>query len=154
MENLSLSENRPTIKQLLSKPGRSRNIFFGTVMFLIAVLLVFFLFLSAPPHFPTETIVRIEKGSSLRSVSLQLKNDGIIRSRSAFEAFVILFGREKNVISTDYYFEQALPVYEVARRVSKGEHHMPKIKVTIPEGFTSAQIADVFSSKLLNFDKD
>lgn len=120
----------------------------------IAFFAVFyFLFLSAPVGFVPGSVIRIADGSTLRSVSLQLKNNQIIRSRTIFEAFVIILGREKHVISTDYYFANKIPVYEVARRISKGEHNMAPVTVTIPEGFDRTQIADAFASHLKNFDK-
>jgi cell division protein YceG involved in septum cleavage len=75
------------------------------------------------------------KYSSSRSISLELKNKNIIRSRTAFEAFVIILGREKHVIAGDYYFEENLPVYLVAMRIARGEHHIAPIAITIPEGF-------------------
>ena len=120
---------------------------------LIFFFLFYFLFLSAPADFPPGTIVKIEQGSSLRSVSLKLKNEHIIRSRIAFEAFIIINGREKRVVSTNYYFENKLPVYEVARRISKGEHNLAPVSVTIPEGFDINQIGNAFTSSLQNFNK-
>jgi UPF0755 protein len=122
----------------------------GVIVF---VGIFYFLFFSAPFDFPVGTIVRIEPGSSLRGVSLKLKEEHIIRSRVAFEAFVILFGREKRIISSDYYFESRLPVYIIARRVSRGEHNIAPVSVTIPEGFNIQQIADTFALRLPNFDK-
>ncbi|MSU44788.1 endolytic transglycosylase MltG [Candidatus Nomurabacteria bacterium] len=123
----------------------------GTITFL---LLFYSFFFSPPRDFPTETIVKIEQGKSLRSVSLKLKNEHIIRSRLIFEAFVILLDKERRVIEADYYFENKLSVWRVAERISNGEHHMAPIIVTIPEGFDVAQIADTFSSKLENFNKN
>lgn len=122
--------------------------------FLVLFSLFYFLFLSAPLNFPVGTVVRIEPGMSLRSVSLKLKNENIIRSRVAFEIFVIIFDKEKHIISADYRFENKLPVFEVARKISRGEHDMAPVSVTIPEGFDVAQIADVFSKKLTNFNKN
>lgn len=126
-----------------------------TWLFGLVVFLIFFnfLFLSAPVDFPIGTVIRIEPGMSLRSVSLKLKNEHIIRSRITLEAFVIIFGREKRVVSTDYYFENKLPIYEIARRISRGEHYMAPISVTIPEGFDNDQIADTFAQRLTSFDK-
>lgn len=115
--------------------------------------LFYFLFLSAPGDFPSGTVVRIEEGSSLRGVSFKLQNEHIIRSRTLFEAFVIIFGNEEHVISTNYYFENKLPVFVVARRISKGEHDMAPVSVTIPEGFNVKQIAEAMSANLLNFNK-
>lgn len=130
----------------------NKNIFYtlGIILFFI---LFYAVFINTPADFPVGTIFKIEHGSSLRSVSLKLKNEHIIRSRLAFEAFVIFFGREKRVIESEYYFEKQLSVFEIARRISKGEHHLAPIVVTIPEGFDTLQIADTFDSKLVNFDK-
>jgi UPF0755 protein len=132
----------------------NKNIFYisGGVLFLI--FFTFLFFLSPPSDFPVGTILKIESGESLRSVSLQLKEEHIIRSRTVFEAFIIIFGREKGVVATDYYFENKLSVYEIAKRISRGEHHIAPVVVTIPEGYDVTQIADTFSSKLPNFNKD
>lgn len=131
----------------------SGKVLFSAIILVVFVFLALFLFLSSPSDFPVGTIFRIEQGSSLRGVSAELKDAHIIRSRLAFEALMILFGREKGVVSADYYFEDKLSVFEVARRIRKGEHHMAPIVVTIPEGFTTKEIADLFDSKLVNFDK-
>ncbi|KKP87288.1 MAG: hypothetical protein UR90_C0010G0002 [Parcubacteria group bacterium GW2011_GWC1_35_8] len=133
---------------------RANKAFFQTIGAIFFVVLFYFFFFNAPADFPVGTIVKIEGGLSLRSTSLKLKEAHIIRSRLAFEAFVILFGREKHVIEADYYFENKLPVFEIARRISSGEHHIAPIAVTIPEGFNVTQIADAFASKLVNFNKN
>lgn len=131
----------------------NKNIFYALG---VIIFLVFFydLFLSSPVNFPVGVTLGIEEGSSLRATSKMLKEAHVIRSRLAFETFVILFGREKGVISADYYFESKLPVWRVAMRVMKGEHYSAPIVVTIPEGFDSVQIANAFVSRLLNFDKN
>ena len=131
---------------------QNKNIYYtlGIVSFLV---LSFICFIKAPSDFPPGIVFKVEDGSTLRGVSLRLKEAHIIRSRIAFEAFSILFGGEKRTISSDYFFDKKLPVFEVARRISKGEHHMAPIVVTIPEGFTSLQIADTFAAKLDDFDK-
>jgi len=129
-----------------------RNIFYtgGTVIF---ALLFYSLFLAAPADFPAGNIIRIEKGSNLRDISSLLKNDHMIKSRTAFEFFVLIFGGEKHIISADYLFDGKLPVFEIARRIATGEQHMPPVSVTIPEGFNLTQIADTFTAHLVNFNK-
>ncbi|MFA6000242.1 MAG: endolytic transglycosylase MltG [Candidatus Paceibacterota bacterium] len=124
---------------------------FGLVLLLGSF---YYFFLSAPGDFPADAIANIEEGKNLRNVSFYLKNQHIIRSRLAFEAFAILYGGERHLISTDYFFEDPLPVYEIARRISKGERHLAPVKVTIPEGFTVAEAAQVLSSKLINFNEE
>jgi UPF0755 protein len=132
---------------------QNKNIFY--TLGIIALLVFFyFFFFSAPVDFPIRTVTKINEGLGLRSISLKLKNEHIIRSRTVFEAFVIIFGREKSVIKADYFFENKLPVWEVASRVSKGDSRMAPVSVTIPEGFNVTEIADAFVSKLSNFDKN
>ncbi len=133
----------------------SANRVFFYVLGVIAFLSFFYsLFLRAPADFSPGIIFRIEEGMSLRSVSLELKREHIIQSRLAFEAFVIIHGGEKHVIPADYLFEAKASVWEVARRISKGERHLAPVKVTIPEGFNLSDIADVFVAKLTNFNKE
>jgi len=125
--------------------------FFG-VLFLF--VLFFILFMSPPINFQKGVIYNIDGGSSVRSVSLQLKENNIIRSRVAFETFVILFGGEKHIIPGDYLFEKKLHVFEVARRISKGDKQLAPFKVTIPEGYNVLDVAEVFSKKLPHFNKE
>src|ERR1035437_7139848 len=144
MEDLSpsqdLVENKKDPTYLFSK----KNIFFaiGVVLFLI---LWYFLFLSAPTDFPVDGIITIDEGISLRGTSLKLQQEHIIRSRLAFEAFMIVYGGEKHVVPTDYLLDGKLPVYELARRIARGESHLAPVKVVIPEGFSNSQIADAYS---------
>lgn len=124
-------------------------------LFLIAVVFLgYFLFLSSPSDFVSGTIINIEQGNSLRTVSFKLKEANIIRSRTAFEVFVILLGGEKHIISADYLFEYKMPVWQVSRRIVRSEFHILQNKVTIPEGFNNSEIADIFSTKLKSFNKD
>jgi len=132
-----------------SSPKRA---YYIAPLFLIAIFF-YYLFFSAPSDFLPGSIERIEEGQGLRNVSFILARDHIIKSRTVFEAFVIILGGEKRIQSADYLFESPIPVFEVARRIVGGEHHMPEAVITIPEGFDVAQIADAASLKLTNFNK-
>lgn len=148
-------ENLPppnAIENFIAKFNGKKSIYvFGA----IAVAIIFYtFFLSAPYDFPSGAIVKIKEGASLHSVSLELEQAHIIRSRVIFEALVIMFNGERHVVSTNYYFNNRLPVYVVARRISKGEHNLAPVSVTIPEGFDNGQIANAFSTHLASFDKD
>lgn len=124
-----------------------------TTILILGVVVAFY-FLNSPVHFPVGKVTIIEEGATLRSVSLQLKDQKVIRSRTVFEAFVILYGDEKRLIPAGYLFEAKAPVYEVARRISKGDRSVAPISVTIPEGFTNKEVAETFANKLLTFNKD
>lgn len=125
---------------------------------LTIVVILFFLvygFLVMPPHvFPVGKNIYVKEGGSLRSVSKLLQNEGVIRSRTLFETFVILYGGEKKIQPGDYVFGKAVPVFEVARVVAGGGGNLVSVKVTIPEGFKVSEIAELFSGKLKNFNND
>src|SRR3989344_5215415 len=125
--------------------------------FLGGIIVLIFLFnfaLGAPSNFPIGEIVSIGEGSGLRQVSFLLKEKNIINSRSAFEAFVILYGGEKHILWGDYLFDKKEPVYIIARRISKGEKYLAPVKITIPEGYTVEEIAGAFDLKLPDFNKE
>ncbi len=152
MENLSeeLKNSNEGRTFVITKVRPSLLYLIGAIIFLI---FLYFFFLSAPRNFQSPTTVRIDTGMSLRGASLRLKNEHIIRSRVAFESFVIILGGEKHIVSADYLFDKKLSVWEVALRIVGGLHHTAPVSVTIPEGFDVNQIADVFDVKLKNFDK-
>lgn len=126
----------------------------GISTVIVSLAVFYFLFLSAPKNFPVGAVVKIEPGMNLRGISSVLQQQNIIRFRPMFESWVIIFGREKNIISADYFFEKKLPVFEVAWRIGKGKRQTTPVSVTIPEGFNAQQIADLFASQLSNFDKE
>ncbi|OGI90191.1 hypothetical protein A2911_02175 [Candidatus Nomurabacteria bacterium RIFCSPLOWO2_01_FULL_40_15] len=154
MENLFPENSQIYPEGDLSKHNflKRKTTFFilGAILFII---LWYFLFFTAPINFPKGKIVSIEQGVNLRSVSLKLKNERIIHSRIVFEAFAIIYGGERHIVASDYLLERKLPVFEIARRISRGESHLAPVKVVIPEGFNNSDIADNFALKLNNFDK-
>lgn len=120
----------------------------------VSLLLVYWLFLSPPRNFPSGTVVAIEPGTTLRSVSRNLKEQNIIRSRVAFEAGVILLHGKKKIISGNYLFKDTLPIWSVANRIATGKRGQKALKITIPEGFDRTQIAEILSGKLVSFDSE
>jgi UPF0755 protein len=148
MEDITL----PDIHIETPKNKRRVYLYMGGGLFLI--LLLYFFAFSAPAKFPTGTIVNIGSGAGLHNVSGELKAANIIRSRTVFEAIVIMYGGEKHIIPADYLFDVHESVWSVARRISKGDRHLAPVKITIPEGFDNGNIADLFASKLSTFNKD
>lgn len=129
-------------------------------LFLIisALFLFFFLgslfVLSAPGDFPKESIFLLEEGRSLRGVSLDLKEAKIIRSRLIFEAFVFLSDGEKGIRKGYYFFEEKIPVFEVARRLTRADRHLAPIRITFPEGLTGEEMAELLEKELPDFDRE
>jgi len=65
-----------------------------------------------------------------------------------------MYGGEKRLNPGDYLFEHSTPVFEIARRMAKGDRDLAPIKVTIPEGFNLSEVGNAFAFKLSNFNKN
>jgi UPF0755 protein len=132
----------------------SKYYYLHVFVIVFVFILFYFFFLSAPNDFKAKILINVEQGKSLRNLSATLQKEHLIKSRVAFEIFVIIYGGEKHLVPGDYLFKNKTLVFEVARRISMGEYGLPPIKVTIPEGFNNTQISIAFGSKLPSFNKD
>lgn len=121
-------------------------------VFIFSVTYVFFL--KSPSTFVVNSTKNIKPGENLRTLSRELKDEGFIKSRIAFETFVIMYGGERHIQSGDYLFKYKLPVYELARRISFGVHGLEVLKLTIPEGWDRQEIGDYLTQKLPNFNSE
>lgn len=136
--------------------GHQRHIRYAAVFFL-AVFIVFtigFHFFFTPPEgFPVGSLIKIERGMSVEGAAESLAAREVIRSSLAFMALVRIFGPYRGVIAGDYYFEVPESVLEIAIRMTHGEYDLKFVRVTIPEGAHTDDIADVLDWKIPSFDR-
>ena len=127
-----------------------------TIKILSLILVIFFVAISftttAPQNFTSGGIITISEGESLKEVASDLAQHGYIRSSFVFTNLVILSGKQNYLSPGDYYFEKPISVFGVAYQIAKGEHHLDPIKITIPEGKNISETAQIFKSKLSEFD--
>jgi UPF0755 protein len=130
--------------------------FFKIISSIVLVFFVsfslYFLAWQAPENFPSHSIFTINKGERLSDVAKELKSQGLIRYSSWLEFLVILQGGDKKVIAGDYYVENPLNVLALSDIILKGEFGLTPIKVSIPEGLNSVEIAKLLSLSLPKFD--
>jgi UPF0755 protein len=124
---------------------------FGAVLFLG---MLHYLLLSPPRTFPIGQSISIPPGTSLQKASYILKEQKVIRSRIAFEFFIISMGAEKHLKPAFYTFSEKLPVFGVAWRIGGGKFRMAPVVVTVPEGYSSAKMKPLFAEKLPNFNQE
>jgi len=107
-----------------------------------------------PAFFPVRTIITIPEGVTLNEAARILKEEQVIHSTLAFRIVAPRVGEGATVMAGDYYFDTPLTIDEVARRVTMGEFGLEPIKVTIPEGATTYQMADILADTYERFDSD
>ncbi len=105
------------------------------------VFVAYHSFVSAPAAFPLPYHLSVTAGETSSSISRQLANDGVIRSRRTFQFFMVMLGNDTHISEGEYYFSQPLSAMAITLRISGKEFGITKTKVTFPEGYTNDEMA-------------
>ena len=135
--------------------NKYKTILIGFVFIIVAILVFYSALLSTTKNFPLNTIYDLKSGETLNSVSNDLQDKGIIRSQFWFKTFVYLltFFNGK-IIEGNYTLGEKQNLITIAWRISHGDLEMVPVRVTIPEGLNSMEIANILSTKIPSFDKN
>lgn len=94
-----------------------------------------------PGPLTEETIVVVPKGGSVRAIAERLAEAGVISSPLVFRLGVRLQSAEATLRAGEYAFPAAISAEGVAALLSSGKTVVRR--VTVPEGFTTAQVMDL-----------
>lgn len=111
-----------------------------------------FVLLSAPASFPKGEKISIKEGMTLNQISALLEKNNAIRSPFLFEALVILRTGEEGVIAGEYFLYEPINVFDLSARLTQGLFGIEKIRITFPEGSTTADMAAILSKNIPTFD--
>ncbi|MBE3554924.1 MAG: endolytic transglycosylase MltG [Thermicanus sp.] len=104
--------------------------------------------LSPPAARGTSPIaVTIPKGASSGEISQILYSKGLIRNAALFRYYIRYKGVGGDLKAGEYRFTPGMTVDELLDKMVKGEVYRETFSVTIPEGLTVPQIADLLSSE-------
>lgn len=134
----------------LRNDKKKRNRFMFTVA-LIVLLLFYTLVYSSPPAFPVGKVVTVEKGTTLDEITKQFEDQNVVRSALWIKVIISIAGVEKNVFSGDYFFPKRKSVLGVARMITTGDFGLTPVSITIPEGYTVAEISGIFVDRFTTF---
>jgi len=96
-------------------------------------------------RFPKEgAFVEVPRGATTRSIARLLEQNGVVRSRWAFEVLARWKSR-RPLQAGEYHFDRQRNVVEVFRWIADG--HVYFRTLTIPEGFNMFQIAELFEEE-------
>lgn len=107
-----------------------------------------------PANFPQGRKVEVPHGAALRTISDEFKDDGLIRSSLFFEGVVRAFGNDTSVQAGTYFFEEALPLFDLVKRLTQGIFGLTPTRVTIPEGATVKEVSYLLKRRFPDFDVD
>lgn len=133
--------------------SRRQAVFIGLAP-VAAVFALCALFIAPPAGFPEGTSFVVEKGETHAGAARSLKEGGYIRSELVFRSFLKLFGGGSGLKAGDYYFAERESVLTVAWRTANAAYHLENVRVTIPEGLSSTEIAGRFDPDVFaHFDR-
>lgn len=121
------------------------------VISLILILILGFLvwqgiYLPKDIEFTQEKLFLIEKGQGFFQIAENLQKEGFIKNRFFFNFYVFLKGKQSNLQAGKYFLSPSLTISEIAQKIISGDAAI--ITVTIPEGWTQAQIEERLNLKL------
>ncbi|MFT5352564.1 MAG: UPF0755 protein, partial [Candidatus Paceibacteria bacterium] len=152
-----LTINKKDVRKYLTNftPYKNKEeVIFGTVLLLLIFSLYWVFVTSGPTRDETPFSFEIEKGTTLKEIAQQLKDDGVIRSRTIFNTLVILKKGDTGAVSGEYLFHKNPTVFDVAKRVTNGDYGINSKNIRVPEGATMKQIGELFEQEFLRFDKE
>lgn len=116
-------------------------------LMMVSVVGIFYFWNLAPVDFQSgeRQLVEIPFGASLRQISQQLETKGIIRNRFVYEIYVRLDFKARMARSGRYLLGPGMSVPRIANELTKGTTQ--DIRVTIPEGLTNKEVADLLGKK-------
>jgi len=119
---------------------------------IVIICIVITFFSTAPLDFPRGQIMVIKKASTVSQVAKELTSLGIIRSPFLYKVYVSVFHGNKGVQAGTYLFDVPQTAIRLAYRTAYGVRGLEKIKITIPEGSSSREMAAILAKKIPGFD--
>jgi UPF0755 protein len=131
----------------------TKKFIFGLGFFFLITLIGMIVAASrVPKNFPIGQFdINIPLSSSLDNISNKLESKRIISSPFLFKVLIVIFGGGDGIFAGDYRFTEGQNAFTIASRLTAGQHGLPKVKITIPEGTNVYDMAYIYLTKLTNF---
>lgn len=118
----------------------------GTVFLFVVVQEVTFLYIP-PDRERVQKVLEIPEGTTLRETARLLFQNGLITSVESFVVVGKLLAIERRIIPGEYAFHTQMLPLEIIKLIKSGR--VVQYEITIPEGYTLAQISRVVEEKSL-----
>ena len=117
-------------------------------LFLLS-LLIFIYIHFIPSLSRSEFTLHIPENSSVSTIAGILKKQHLIRSENFFKLYIKLIKKEKKLRAGHFLISKSINQHQLIYILSTNSGHHKLIKVTIPEGFSIAQIGERLESNQL-----
>lgn len=117
----------------------------GFLLFLVVSAGYFFYGLQPVDGDTVTSEFTVEKGESFKSVSARLSQKSLVKSIAVFKIYALFTGSAQKIQPGIYEFSNAMSVPELMREMTSAKKG--DVLVTIPEGATLKDIADLLAEK-------
>lgn len=146
---------------LSDAPELTRNnseLFRFGILFVLGIVIGIFIWIGilsrAPVDFHPDTVITVYSGMTIKDLASVLEHSRVIKSDKWFHVIMSSRWKGKPIITGDYMFEKPQSVFTVAYRLVRGIYGNSRIKITLPEGITRYDMADIVSQKIPTFPRD
>lgn len=120
--------------------------FIFSLIFLIAILFITSVYFPLEENSTTRKIVNIPSGTNAKEIVIVLEKNEIIRKNNyTFRILIKLMKLEDQLKYGEYDLSPSMNMLQILDKLVKGE--VITYKITIPEGYTRTQIAEILDKK-------
>ena len=105
-----------------------------------------------PLAFPVGETVTVAAGDDMGAIAQALYEREIIASPFLFKVYAVLQRGATKLQAGNYYFPRPENAWQIAARLIAGDTRLTPVRITIPEGATTYQMAELFAEKFSRFD--
>jgi UPF0755 protein len=121
------------------------SILAGGTLLIIGILTYGLIYAVTPPAGQASSkTVTLEKGLAFQQIALILEREGVITGAMRFVLLGRLLNAGHQVKAGEYCFDLPMSPWRVLRKITRG--HVKTYRITIPEGYTLVQIANLLDS--------
>lgn len=118
-----------------------------------ALALAWALVLAPPADFPTGKLIRVNRGETADQIAQKFAARNVVRHPMLLKGALVLLGQE-SVLSGDYAFSKPLALPAIAWRLAEGEFGLVPVRLTLQEGMTVLQAANLLTARMPDFDRE
>ena len=105
-----------------------------------------------PADFPINSPITIQRGLTAAEIADHLESQNVVRSELLLYALLVWRHDPNNLQAGTFVFQEPIDMGEVAQRLSTKPGADNLLAVTLPEGFTVSEFAEIASMTLPDFD--
>lgn len=135
--------------------NRTVSLIITVVLLTICFICAFAFFQTTAPSYPAEQegiTLQIDKGMSVQAIANRANEVGLVRSSFLLYALLTYSYDPTSIYAGIYYFEEPKNVFEVAKKLASNDIDASLQRITLPEGITRKDIAEIAKLKIKDFD--